>query len=91
MTKFHAQPYDISATGFYFESAEEFSAKLSKAVNDYGDPVEEFEILFIDDDSTDNSVKVLDIFAKENTQIDLILLKNERISNSPKKMPLQQL
>lgn len=43
------------------------------------------EILFIDDDSTDSSVKILDIFAKENTQIDLILLKNERISNSPKK------
>ncbi len=43
------------------------------------------EILFIDDDSTDNSVKILDTFAKENTQINLILLNNERSSNAPKK------
>jgi len=53
MTKFHAQPYDISATGLYFESAEEFYAKISKAVNDYGDPLEEFEIQFIDGNDVD--------------------------------------
>ena len=34
----HAQPYDISATGFYFA---------------YGDPVEEFEIQFIDGEQMD--------------------------------------
>ena len=43
------------------------------------------EFVFIDDDSTDDSTKVLDTFSKENTEIDIILLKNVRISNSPKK------
>jgi len=43
------------------------------------------EYVFVDDDSTDNSSKLLDIFAKENSQLNIVLLKNERISNSPKK------
>ncbi|MEO0486256.1 MAG: antirestriction protein ArdA [Pseudomonadota bacterium] len=43
----YAQPYDISARGFYFESYEEYRAKAEKAVNDYGQNVEEFEIQFI--------------------------------------------
>lgn len=49
----HAQPYDISACGFYFETAEDFAAKAAKLRNDYGDPVEEFEIQFIDGDAID--------------------------------------
>ncbi|TLP43442.1 antirestriction protein ArdA [Cohaesibacter sp. CAU 1516] len=53
MTQLHAQPYDISATGFYFESYEEYQAKATKAVNAYGDKVEEFEIQFIDGEDID--------------------------------------
>ncbi len=53
MPKLHAQPYDISATGFYFDTAEEYRQKADKAVNSYGDPVEEFEIQFIDGDYVD--------------------------------------
>lgn len=48
MTTLFAQPYDISASGFYFDSADQFTAKSIAATNDYGDPVEEFEIQFID-------------------------------------------
>lgn len=48
MTTLFAQPYDISAMGFYFESAEEYAEKAKGLKNDYGDPVEEFEIQFID-------------------------------------------
>ena len=44
----HAQPYDITATGFYFESHEDYAAKAAKLRNAHGDPVEEFEIQFID-------------------------------------------
>lgn len=47
-TQLHAQPYDISATGFYFETAEQYEELATKAVNDFGQPVEEFEIQFID-------------------------------------------
>lgn len=53
MTKFYAQPYDISAIGFYFDSAEEYQTKADKCRNDYGDKVEEFEIQFIDGERID--------------------------------------
>lgn len=53
MTTFYAQPYDISATGFYFETIGEYQAKASAARNDYGQPVEEFELQFIDGDDID--------------------------------------
>lgn len=53
MTNLYAQPYDISATGFYFESAEEYTEKASKLFNPYGEHVEEFEIQFIDGDGID--------------------------------------
>lgn len=53
MTSFYAQPYDISASGFYFETEEEFRAKSAALRNDYGDPVEEFEIQFIDGELID--------------------------------------
>lgn len=49
----HAQPYDISASGFYFSTAEEFQTKATDLRNDYGDIVEEFEIQFIDGDDLD--------------------------------------
>ena len=49
----YAQPYDISASGFYFSSAEEYARKASALRNDSGDPVEEFEIQFIDGASID--------------------------------------
>ncbi|MGV7222165.1 MAG: antirestriction protein ArdA [Nitrospinales bacterium] len=48
MTIFYAQPYDTSAIGFYFESLEEYKEKIKKAVNTFGQAVEEFEIQFID-------------------------------------------
>lgn len=53
MTSFYAQPYDISASGFYFETEKEFRAKSAALRNDYDDPVEEFEIQFIDGELID--------------------------------------
>jgi len=53
MTQLFAQPYDITACGFYFESFEEYEDKAAKAVNRYGEPVEEFEIQFIEGDDLD--------------------------------------
>lgn len=44
----YAQPYDIGADGFYFDSAETYAAKVATLLNDCGQPVEEFEIQFID-------------------------------------------
>ena len=53
MTILHAQPYDLAATGFYFESAHDYAAKADALRNDYGQPVEEFEIQFIDGETID--------------------------------------
>ena len=48
MNEYHATPYDISATGFYFKNYEEYSQKAKTHTNAYGQPVEEYEIQFID-------------------------------------------
>ncbi|MEM6381298.1 MAG: antirestriction protein ArdA [Pseudomonadota bacterium] len=53
MTQLYAQPYDIAATGFYFESANDYAAKAETNRNEYGDPVEEYEIQFIDGEALD--------------------------------------
>lgn len=53
MTRLYAQPYDISATGFYFESAEDYAAKAAALRSSHGEPVEEFEIQFIDGEALD--------------------------------------
>ena len=53
MTQLHAQPYDISATGFFFDSLEDYEAKAAKNRNDYGGIVEEYEIQFIDGEDID--------------------------------------
>ena len=49
----HAEPYDLDATGFYFSTADEYADKVQKCRNAFGQPVEEFEIQFIDGDSID--------------------------------------
>lgn len=54
--QFHATPYDISAAGFYFETAEEFAEKSASHKNEHGDPVEEYEIQFIDGESHEAAI-----------------------------------
>ncbi|MGJ8531685.1 MAG: antirestriction protein ArdA [Alphaproteobacteria bacterium] len=53
MTLLHAHPYDISAQGFLFNSVEQYEAQAKKLRNDFGAPVEEFEIQFIDGELID--------------------------------------
>jgi hypothetical protein len=53
MTTLFAQPYDLAANGFYFETAKDYNAKAKALRNDYGQRVEEFEIQFIDGDDID--------------------------------------
>lgn len=50
---FHAQPYDISAEGFYFRTVEEYDERVAMLKSNYGDPVEEFELQFIDGEPID--------------------------------------
>lgn len=53
MPVFYAQPYDISASGFYFRSREEYDALRLACRGDTGLLVEEFEIQFIDGETLD--------------------------------------
>ena len=51
MSNYHATPYDVSASGFYFDDYEEYLAKAKNHKNEYGDVIDEFEIQFIDGDN----------------------------------------
>ena len=53
MTRLYAQPYDIAATGFYFDSVVDFERLARANENEYGQPVEEYEIQFIDGERID--------------------------------------
>jgi len=48
---YHATPYDLSATGFYFKTYDDYTKQAATHRNEYGDPVEEYEIQFIDGDN----------------------------------------
>ena len=48
-----ATPYDIEAGFFYFADAAEFADKQAKHTNSFGQPVEEYELQFIDGDQAD--------------------------------------
>jgi antirestriction protein len=53
MTTLYAQPYDLAASGFYFDSEKAYASQASRLRNAYGQPVEEFEIQFIDGETLD--------------------------------------
>ncbi len=53
MTTFHATPYNIDATGFYFTDINDYETKATMHVDCYGNLVEEFEIQFIDGDDAE--------------------------------------
>ncbi len=44
-----------------------------------------FEIIFVDDDSTDNSASIINKWRMQNTAIATTMIENVRMSNSPKK------
>ncbi len=49
----YAQPYDIAAEGFYFRTVEEYDKNVAALKNNYGQPVKEFELQFIDGELID--------------------------------------
>lgn len=49
-TTLYAQPYNIAATGFQFHDLAEFESKAEALRDDYGNPVEEFEIQYLEGD-----------------------------------------
>ncbi|HEX2751726.1 MAG TPA: antirestriction protein ArdA [Alphaproteobacteria bacterium] len=62
MTTLFAQPYDITANGFYFDSVEDYNENAEKNRNSAGFQVEEYELQFIDGESIDAALfKALDV------------------------------
>lgn len=50
---YYAQPYTTDAIGFSFQTIEQYEERQSKCKTSFGDPVEEFEIQFIDGEALD--------------------------------------
>ena len=63
-----------------FRDEEENLPELLQSLERFNYPKDKFEIIFVDDDSTDNSIKIINKFSGN-----IRVLKNRRISNSPKK------
>lgn len=53
MPQLYAQPYNLDATGFYFDSLDMYQTRARQCHDSFGLPVEEFEIMFIDGDDLD--------------------------------------
>lgn len=53
---YFAQPYNIDASGFYFSDYEEYLAKSSRLKDSFRQPVEEFELQFIDGDNLESAL-----------------------------------
>ena len=67
-----------------FRNEEKHLPLLLKTLLNVQYDVTKFEILFIDDDSSDTSVEIIHTFLKD-TPIHFEILSNKRYSNSPKK------
>lgn len=61
-TTYYAQPYSMDATGFYFNSMEDYTAKMDALTDRFGCKVEEVELQFIDGSTGDaqlfNALKI---------------------------------
>ena len=75
------QPFSIITP---FRNEAENLPYLINSISDIDYPKELFEIIFINDDSTDSSVEIIHQFIA-NSPINITLINNNRFSNSPKK------
>lgn len=68
-----------------FRNEAENLPQLLKSISELNYPKALFEISFVDDDSTDDSVTIIEAFLGNSKSIDFSILKNDRLTNSPKK------
>jgi len=68
-----------------FRNEEHNLPDLLESLTKLNYPKEQFEIIFVDDASKDNSARVINNWRMENPWIHLTILDNVRISKSPKK------
>ncbi len=59
---------------------------LLKSIHDLEYPKHLYEIILVDDVSNDDSVEIINTFSQsENPQVNIKIIKNQRLTNSPKK------
>ncbi len=69
-----------------FRNEAENLPELLESITKLNYPLDSFELIFLDDDSKDNSVKIIENYLKNfQNIIDFKVIKNQRKSNSPKK------
>ncbi|MGH2664536.1 glycosyltransferase family 2 protein [Flavobacterium sp.] len=87
--KLFQNTFTTSKTGFSviipFRNEASHLPDLLQSLSKLNYPKGLFEIILIDDHSTDNSAAIITHWHNENTAFRLTTLKNTRISNSPKK------
>ena len=64
--------------------------RLLKSIASLNYRSDRFEVILIDDDSTDTSVKVIGLFKKEHPDLNIVLITKKGNSSSPKKEALGQ-
>lgn len=80
-----AHPLTTFSIVIPFRNEAERLPGLLQSISNLNYPKECFEILFIDDDSTDYSVNIIEHFIEKHPLITVTLLKNNRVSAAPKK------
>jgi cellulose synthase/poly-beta-1,6-N-acetylglucosamine synthase-like glycosyltransferase len=68
-----------------FRNEESNLSNLLQSISQLNYPIDLFEILLIDDESEDNSLEVINKAKLKNRRLDLLIIKNNRITNAPKK------
>lgn len=68
-----------------FRNERENLLELLASLSQIEYPKEKYEIILINDDSTDDSVEITRKFINQNDAVNILILNNKRKSNSPKK------
>ncbi|MGB1307460.1 MAG: glycosyltransferase family 2 protein [Oceanihabitans sp.] len=68
-----------------FRDEEENLPELLKSISALQYPKNLFEIIFVDDHSIDQSKTIIQQFKNKNKAVEIMVIQNNRISNSPKK------
>ncbi len=77
--------YSLFSIIIPFRNESENLEELLNSIAKIEYPKNKYEIIFVDDDSKDSSVKIIHDFCKKNNTINIQIIDNKRASNSPKK------
>jgi hypothetical protein len=69
--KFYANPYNMDATGFYFETYDEYVEKSEALRDSFGNKVEEFELTVIDGEQ--NEVELANAIGVDQTNLEEVI------------------